>query len=270
MGKVTPASAESQIPENPTVLIKYEPENALSILAANTTKTLAKLQGAKITNVKTLESASDLIHDAQTTSDEVETFISSLRERIQQAAERFRDHQGFEDFEVTLTIRKWSLRQLLNDGISKLKNERARFLAAEQARVQRENLAKQAEQDRINREAAQKAAAEAKKQGADKQTVAEIKRAVMETPAPVVTSRAADFAQVAGVGLRYAYTAKIIDLKKFLAAALTNEVLLASLYVAKPDIEAAFRSMAASQKESFNYPGMTFEKRPVDVNRRGA
>jgi hypothetical protein len=268
MVKNNVAETSTALQENPTVLIRYEPENALAVLAGNTTKMLARLTGAKITNPKTLESASELIHQAQITSDEVETFIDTLREKIQNAAARFREYEGFEDFEVTLTVRRWGLRKLLTTGISKLKNARAQFLADEQERVRREQLTKQAEQDRLNKLAADKAAAEAKKQGADKATVAEIKQAVLAVPAPIVTSKAAEVAQAAGASVRYAYYARITDLKKFLGTCLNNEVLFNTLKVAIPDIEAAFRKMASDQKESFSYAGLTFEKKPVDVGRR--
>src|ERR1035441_4692010 len=123
MGKSTAASAVPQVlPDNPLVLIKYDPENALAILATNTMKMLAQLNGARaITNAKQLESASEIIGQAQITAEEVEVFINTLREKVQAAAMRFRDFEGFADFEVTLTIRKWGLRQLLNDGITRLK-----------------------------------------------------------------------------------------------------------------------------------------------------
>jgi regulator of protease activity HflC (stomatin/prohibitin superfamily) len=262
------ASKTSTVPkpaqENPIVLIRYSPEDALSLLAKNMTTTLAKLNGVKIQNARQLESASEVLDEARVRSEEVETFLTTLRERVQEAAARFRDFEGFDDFEITLTVRKWSLRQILNDGIQKVRTARANFMADEQEKVRRENLAKQAEQDRINREAAAKAAAEAKKQGADKQNVAEIKQAVLETPAPVVTSRALENATSS---VRYAYSAEITNLKSFLGACLNNSTLLATLNSAKPDIEKAFRSMAQSQKEAFGYPGITVVKKPVDVNR---
>jgi hypothetical protein len=266
--KVSQAPAVSQLPDNPLVLIKYDPENALAILAINTTKTLAQLNGAKITSVKQLEAGSEILEDARARSEEVETFINTLREKVQAAAMRFRDFQGFEDFEVTLTIRKWGLRQLLNDGIARLRGARAQFLAADAERIRRENLAKQAEQDRINKEAADKAAAAAKKQGADRQTVADIKQAVLSTPAPIVTSKAAETAQAVGASVRYAYYAKITDLRKFIGFCYNNEIMLNTLKAATEDIESTFRKMASDQKEAFQYPGITFDKRPVDVGRR--
>ncbi len=266
MSKTTSAVQEKQ--DNPLVLIKYDPENALAILATNTTKMLARLQGAKITNPKTLESSSELIHEAQVTSDEVETFLESLREKIQGAAARFREFEGFEDFEVTLTVRRWALRQLLNDGLSRLKGARALYLAQEAEKTRRGQLAKQAEQDRINREAADKAAKEAKKQGADKQTVADIRENVLATPAPIVASKAAETAKEVGASVRYGYTAEIRDLKKFLGLCLQNEVFLNTLRAAVPDIESAFRKMASDQKESFVYPGISYKRTAIDVGRR--
>jgi hypothetical protein len=260
--------AVTGLQDNPMVVIRYSPENALAILATNTTKTLAQLNGAKITSIKQLEAGSEILEDARVRSEEVETFINTLREKVQAAAMRFRDFQGFEDFEVTLTIRKWSLRQLLNDGITRLRGARAKFISDEQQRVQREQLAKQAEQDRINAEAARKAAEAARKQGADRQTVQEIKQAVMSTPAPIVTSRAAETAQAVGASVRYAYSAKITDMRKFLTTCLANEVLFNTLASSSVVIEALYRKMAADQKEAFNYPGITFDKRPVDVGRR--
>jgi hypothetical protein len=269
MAKNSTAVSEKQISENPLVLIKYDPENALALLATNTTKRLATINGVKaITNPKQLESVSEIINEAQIDSESVETFIVSLREKIQGAAARFREIEGFEDFEVTLTIRKWSLRQLLNDGIGRLKSMRARFLADEQERINREQLAKQAEQDRINREAADKAAKVAKAAGAGKETVAEIKKEVMATPAPIIESKAQNIAQAAGVSMRYQYTAHITSLKSFLGFCLNNPVMLATLAAAIPDIEKAFRKMASDQKEGFKFPGIEYVKTPIDIGRR--
>jgi multidrug efflux pump subunit AcrA (membrane-fusion protein) len=61
---------------------------------------------------------------------------------------------------------------------------------AEQGRIQRQaQLDADAEQERINREAAEKAAKAATKAGADKETVAEIRDNVLATAAPLVRSK---------------------------------------------------------------------------------
>lgn len=269
MAKSSTATSAQQIPENPTVLIRYEPANAPLVLADNATKMLARINSAKpITTVKQLETVSEIISDANITAGEIETFVDTLRSKVQEAASRFKELRGFEDFEVTLTIRNWSLRQLVTSGISKLKQGRAKYLSDEQERVRREQLEAQAKQDKINKEAAAKAAASAKNQGADKQTINEIKNAVMETPAPIVTSPAVDTAKDMGASVRYTYSAEIVSLKSFLESCITNPVLLNTLTKAIPDIEKAFGGMARDQKELFQFPGIRVKKTPVDVGRR--
>ena len=168
-------------------------------------------------------------------------------------------------FRSTLTIRKWSLRQLLNDGITRLRNVRANYLAEEERKLRQAQLDAQAEQDRINRKAADDAAKAAKAAGADKATVQTIKQEVLATPAPIVTSKALDAATST---VRYGYSAKITDLPKFLKMCLENPVMLNTLKVAIPDMESAFRKMAGDQKENFIYAGITFDKKPIDVGRR--
>ena len=267
--KNSTAVSQKQISDNPHVLIKYEPENALAILATNVTKRLAQVQSVKaITTTKQMESVSAVISAAQIDSESVENFLASLRERIQEAAARFREIEGFDDFEVTLTIRRWSLRQLLNDGISRMKNMRAKFLSDEETRINAEQLQKQAEQDRINKEAADKAAKAAKAAGADKATVAAIKQEVLATPAPIVESKAQAVAQNVGASVRYRYYPKITSLMEFLAFCSKSQPMMATLASAIPDIEKAFGSMANAQKEGFQYPGMTYEKRAIDVGKR--
>lgn len=265
MAKSTATPAATQLSENPLVRIEYNPENALSLLAKNATGTLAQLNGVKITNAMQLEKGSSILEDARVRSEEVETFINTLREKVQNAAAKFRDYEGFEDFEVTLTIRKWDLRQLLNDGISRVRSARAKFISDEQERIRREQQQKDAEQARINKEAADKAAKEAKKLGADKQTVADIKQSVMETPAPIVQSKVLETATST---VRYQYSAKIGDLGTFLKTCLADKTLLTTLMKAIPDMEKAFNNMARDQKELFVYPGIRYKKIPVDVGAR--
>lgn len=271
MAKPTGTPEVSQHPDNPLVVIKYSPESAPLVLADNTTKMLTRVQSVKsIANAKQLETATEIISAAKITADEVETFIASLRDGIQHACERVRNLKGYEDFEATLTVRKWGLRTMLVDSISRLRGMRAKFLSDEEARTRRENLEAQAKQDKINETAAAKAQQSAIKAGADKGTAAEIRREVLATPAPIVTSRAASVAQDAGVSIRYKYTAKITSLKSFLGFCLNNPVMLATLSAAVPDIEKSFRKMADDQKEAFKYPGIELVKTPVDVERRGS
>lgn len=254
--------------DNPQVLIRYVPENAPLVVAQAASKLIARIESVKpIKDAATLEALSETLNEASITSEGVELFVGALREQIQKACERVRELPGYEDFEATLTIRKWSLRQRLGDGIAMLKRARANFLAAEQERVNREQLAKQAQQDKINKEAADKAAAAAKKAGASVETVKEIKQAISEMPAPLVTSRALDTAAASGASVRYQYSAQITSIKSFLGFCLNNPVMLATLGAALPEIEKAFRKMASDQREAFHYPGITFKKTAVDVSR---
>jgi hypothetical protein len=225
---------------------------------------LALVRGTTITNVKNLESASHIIVDAQIRADEIEVFAASLREKVQHAAARFQEIPGFEDFEVTLTIRKWGLKSMLSDAIRNLKNSRANFMAEEERKLKQKQLDAQAEQDRKNREDAQKAAEAARKAGADKATVAEIKKEVLSTPAPIIESKTANVAANVGASFTYRYYAKVVDLRKFLTTCLTNETMFNTLKAAIPEIEAQFRTTAQAQKENFNYSGITFDKRPGD------
>lgn len=266
MSKTATTIVEKQ--DNPLVLIRYSPENALAELATNATKMLARLEEVKITNLKTLEPGSELIKEAQITADELETFLAGLRGAVQNALFKFRVFKGLEDIAGNLTITSLRLRANLNGQISRLKSERAQYLAAEQEKTRREQLEKEAEQRRINQEAADKAAREAKKQGADKETVAAIKENVLATPAPIVTSKAAEVAKEAGASVRYGFTAEIYDLKKFLGLCLQNDVFLNTLKAAVPDIESAFRKMASDQRESFVYSGIRYKKTAIDVGRR--
>ncbi len=267
MSKASPAVEEKQ--ENPLVRIVYDPANAPIILSANGMKALARIQGIKcIETVRQMEAASQVISETQVTAEEIERFCDTLREAVQEAAAKFRVIPGMEDFAANLTITRWSLRQLIKDGLAERKTWRGNYLAAEEEKTRREQLRLQAEQDRINKEAADKDAAAAKKAGAGPQAVADIRENVLQTPAPIVTSKAAEAAQNVGASVRYGYSAKITDLKKFLLVCLQNESMFNTLKSAIPDIEAAFRTTAAAQKESFNYPGITFVKKPIDVGRR--
>lgn len=268
MSKDTAAVSQKQVFDNPTVLIKYEPENALATLASDADKTIAMLGKVKIASPQNLESASSVLQIAELRADQIETFKATLREKVQDAAARFRTIPGFEDFEVTLTIRKWSLNALLMDGIRNLKNLRANYLAEEDRKVRQRQAEAEAEQRRKNQEEADRAVKAAKAQGADKETITQIKSDVMATPAPIVESKAQTVAQNVGASLRYSYSAKITNLKSFLGFALNNGVIYATLVQAVPDIEKAFRKMAADQKEAFKYPGIEFVKTPVDVSRR--
>jgi heme-degrading monooxygenase HmoA len=236
-------------------------------MAKDVTLAIGKIGDVKIANVKELNAASAILDLAIMRSTQVETFAASLRERVQQAAEKFREIEGFEDFEVTLTIRKWGLKNRLLDGITRLRNARAKFNADEQEKLRRAQLAKDAEQDRLNKIEADKAAAAAKKAGASKETVQEIRREVLATPAPIVESKTAIAAENAGAGLRYQFTADITNVRTFLQSVLANEDRLKTLGAAREDMESAFRNQARDQKEQFGFPGITYRRTPVDVRR---
>jgi hypothetical protein len=269
VNKNTTAAPARQSQENPLVRIVYDPENALALLGASIIKTLARVRNVKITNVKELEVGSAALADAEIEAERVSVFLAGLRERVQDAASRFADHEGFTNFKVTLTVRQWDEWSNLQDGISKIKSMRARFNDAEAARVRQQQADADAKQAAINKKAADEAAAAAKKAGADKETVAEIRQEVLATPAPIVESKAQQVAQDVGAGLRYKWTAKITSLKSFLGFCLNNPVMLATLSSAIPAIEKAFGKMASDQKEQFKYPGIEYVKEPVDVSRGG-
>ncbi len=264
MAKNSPAAAQTQIQLNPKVSIVYSPEEKILDLGNRAVRALLKLEAVKVTNPKTLKEADDVISGASGIQEEIIEVRDALASRVKEAFEPYKRLPLFAGSEINITL-SVPLRQRIDRAYSMTKQSRANYLSAEQERIRRENLAKQAEQDRINAEAAKKAAAEAKKQGADKQTVQDIKMAVMETPAPVVTSKALESATST---VRYQYTAEITSLKSFLGACLNNAVLLNTLAAAIPDIEKAFREMAGDQKEAFNYPGIAFKKTPVDVGVR--
>jgi hypothetical protein len=265
--------AEKQVPaaqENPIVKISYDPEKALATLGRSALEMIGKLQGVKsIANVNALEKASQLLGDAEITLEEMTAFRDTLATRVKDAFTPFTSIPGLEGSSINITL-SIPAKQRLETGIRALKTMRAGYLDEQRREVERKQLEAQAEQDRKNREAAEKAAKEAKKQGADKQTVAAIKEEVLSTPAPVVVSKAADVAQSVGASVRYSYSAQITDLKKFLGLCLNNPTMFATLGAAIPDIEKAFRTMAASQKESFDYPGIRFKRTAVDVGRRSA
>ena len=267
--KSTAAASEKQIPENPQVLIKYNPEQALVILGHDSQAMLQKLRSVNIIGTKSLESASEVLHDATITAERLETFRASLVESVQRAAAKFRDIPGFDDFEVTLTIKRWSLRNLLTDGIQKIRGARAKFLSDEEDKKRRAQQEADAKQDAINRENAKKAAEVAKKAGASKETVATIKADVLATPAQLVESKALDKAKEAGASVRYDYYAAITNYEAFFQYAVTNPVIIQMLADQKiiEATEKAFRPMARAQKDKFSLPGMTFRKVPVDVAR---
>ncbi len=264
MAKNNTAPAETQIQINPQVSITYSPEKQVLALGNNALHVLARLQELKPSNLKTLEETNQALNVGGLVLDEIAEVRDALATRVKDAFEPYKRFPLFEGSEINITM-TIPLRQKIENAFRAAKQSRANYLAAEQERVRRENLAKQVEQDRINAEAAKKAAAEAKKQGADKQTVADIKMAVMETPAPTVTSKALDAATST---VRYSYSAKITDLKKFLGTCLQNEALFNTLQAAVPEIEKAFRGMASAQKEAFNYAGITFKKTAIDVGKR--
>jgi hypothetical protein len=248
------------------VSIVYSPEKQVVALGENALAILGKLRTVVVTTPKQLESASETINFAGDVLDEMAEVRDALATRVKDAFEPYKRFAFFAGAEINITL-KIPMKQQLETAYQAGKTRRAQYLDMERLRLQREQLAKQAEQDRINKKAADDAAAAAKKAGADKATVAEIKQAVLATPAPIVESKAANVAEAQNVSLRYNYTAQITDLSRFLAYAIANKVMLNTLAVATPELEKAFRKMATDQKEQFQYPGITFKKTPVDVSR---
>ena len=190
MAKDNAGVAQKQVAENPIVRIEYNPENALIVLGSSAASALKAVRKTTITNPTQLASATEILNDAEICAEQIEVFKATLRERVQQAIERFRSIPNFEDIGVTLTFRTWSLNQSLMDGIRNLKNLRANYLAEEDRKVRQRQADAEAEQRRKNQENADRAAKAAKAQGADKETIAQIKSDVMATPAPIVESKA--------------------------------------------------------------------------------
>lgn len=269
MSKTSTPAVPQATPQNPEVLIRYSPDQTLEVLGKSAKHALEEMQNAPaIKNVTTLDRVSELISSGSNMADQIEDFRKQLCERVAAAAANFRKFPGFEDFEVTVTIRKWRLRDMLVMALTNLRSNRARFQAAEQDRIRQEQIKAEAEQRRKNEEAAKKAAAQAKKAGADPETVDSIRQEVLTTPAPLVQSTTLEHTRAAGVSVRYSYTAKITNLKEFLSFCLSNPVMWNTLKEgAEADIAAAFNKMAAAQKEAFRYPGITFDKKPIDVSR---
>ena len=83
--------------ENPIVKILYDPEDALARLGGSMLKTITRVATVvKITNAKELESASMVLSDAEIEAERINVFLAGLRERVQDAAERFTEIEGFE------------------------------------------------------------------------------------------------------------------------------------------------------------------------------
>ena len=148
-------AAVSPKQENPIVRIEYNPENALVLLGSSAASALIDVRKAVITNPTQLASATEILNDAEICAEQIEVFKATLRERVQQAVERFRSIPNFEDISVTLTFRTWGLNQSLMDGIRNLRNIRASYLAAEERKKQKAQLDAQAKQDEINRKNAE-------------------------------------------------------------------------------------------------------------------
>jgi hypothetical protein len=261
---------EKQSADNLTVLIHYNPANALQLLTKDAEETLAVLNSVKVTSASSLKASITIAEEGELMANRLETFRTSLIASVQKAAERFREIPGFEDFEISLTIRKWGLRTMLQDGIQRLRTSRSNYLAEEDRKLRLEQARKDEEQRRINAENARKAAEQAKKAGADKETVAQIKSEVLSTPAPMVESKTMQAAKEANVGVRYDWYADATDAAKFLVYATSNEVMLKTIALDTKVVKAledAMRPMARAQKEAFSYPGMTYRKVAVDVQR---
>ena len=262
-----PASSEKQI-ENPLIVsITYRPEKQLAVIGQGAQAAIARMNGApKITGIKTLDAACEILHDAETALASIGVVRDAFADRVKHAFDPFRATELFEggQINITLTI---PLRTKLENGIRAMKADRARYLDEERRRMEREQQEAEAKQRKINEDAAKEAAKAAKKAGADAETVAEIKREVLSTPAPLVESNTLNRAKSAGASVRYKYYARIIDLRKFLTAVLANGVLFNTLKGAEVEIEGAFHNMAQDQKEAFKYPGIVCDKVAVDVQR---
>lgn len=268
MGKSNTATTTQQDANNPTVLIKYSTEKQLASMGADARQITTQLAAIKVTNQATLDKSIEATDASQSVLDRIEEFRVTLVEKVRTAGERFTEVDDFFaglKLGVTMSL---PARVTLEKELKRVKDERAVYLdKQEQARVQAQNKL-DAEQREKNKKIADQAAASAKQAGADPATVKEIKREILQAPAPMVFSKGIDTAREAGVGLQYDYSAEIYDVKKFLTLCLNNDMMLNTLTKALPDMEGAFRTMATDQKEKFVYEGIRFKKKPKDVQRR--
>lgn len=269
MVKSNTAPATPQSDNNPTVLIRYEPAKYLSVIGVDAREVTKALVDIKIVNQKTLEPSIEATEAAKATLERIEVFRITLVEKVREAAAPFAEIDPFfEGLTLGVTLQKWPKKTELEKEQERVRALRANYLSEqEQKRIQEQNRL-DAEQREKNQKIADNAAKAARSSGADTSTVKEIKREILQTPAPLVASKAVDTAKDAGVGLQYDYSAEIFDLSKFLTLCLNNPMMMNTLAKAKEDMEKVFRSMATDQKERFVYSGIRFKKTPRDVQRR--
>lgn len=247
----------------PQVSIQYKPTSPFPSLLEETGDFSEALESAVkkgIGGQTALTSIGERIKNAIACRTRLEENIDVLRDATAAAWARY-----LPEATITVSVRMKD-RQRLDTAIEAAKRARANFLDAEARRVQEEQRKKDLEQQERNRKEAEKAAALAKKSGADKETIRDIKEDILSTPAAPVAPRVE-----ATSTLRYLYGAELESMKELFTAAIVTPHILATLMGSKAvreAIESAFRPMAISQKEAFSAPGMKLRRTPCDVQGR--
>ena len=137
-----------------------------------------------------------------------------------------------------------------------------RFLAKQQDDARKKQLEAEEAQRRLNEKTARENAALAKKAGADKETIEEVRSNALATPAPIVKPKAAapaGFSQP-----RMLYYGKITNMGAFLAALLDDKTLFTTITNSMPvrtALEAELRKLATMQREAFSVPGCELVKK---------
>lgn len=243
-------------------IVKATPQENLDLLLRNFNKHLKALDSPKIIGQGTLDSLTVSIDEAVAFNDGLEEFLTRGRAETESAWKRILPD---EELEVRTSI-IWPKRQKLALSIKAAKDERARFNAEVQRKLEEDQRQKEAEQERINKKAAEDAAKAARAQGADRATVKEIKQAVLATPAPQVQKK---IETPQNVSVRYVYSARVVNLKSLLGAALNDVTLFGILNTerVRAAMESELRSLATRQKDAFKIPGCELDKKATDVQR---
>src|SRR5882672_464246 len=215
MAKSNTAPATPQTDNNPTVLIRYEPAKYLAVIGVDAREVTEALVEIKAVNQKTLEASIEATEASKTLLERIELFRTTLVERVRAAAAPFAEADPFfEGLTLGVTLQKWPKKTELEKEQERVRTARANYLADQETKRIAEQNRVDAEQREKNQKIADSTAKTAKQSGADAATVKEIKREILQTPAPLVSSRGIDTAKDAGVGLQYDWSADIFDLPK--------------------------------------------------------
>lgn len=237
----------------PEILIKYDPPEK-NELAKQSSPLAERMAGAKITNQETLDAAVELKRAGQSWIEKWDLIFNPLREATHKAWKLAVSTQDDGKREVELGVR------MLGSKITGYLEQKRREDEEKQRKLD-------AEQARINKENADKQAALAKKAGADKETIKDVKQTVLSTAAPTV---APSVEKPKGVSISYRWDIEIEHMGKFLAAIAVDKTLLA-IFVGSEPIKAAikteFRKLAVQQKEGFKIAGARAFKKPISSDR---